>query len=360
MVKCPRRSWGSMKILVVSDAWHPQLNGVVRTYEHLQEELGRRGHTVKVVGPSDFPFILPMPGYHEIKLVVKPYARLCRIIDGWQANHIHIATEGPLGMAARRYCLKRKLPFTTSYHTQFPDYVAKRFGYYAPFMYKPSHAAARAFMHWFHAKADAMLVATQSLEDTLREWKFKTPMLRVSRGANLDLFYPGEKTLFRDLKQPVALYVGRIAIEKSIEDFLSMEWPGSKIVVGEGPAQLELSKKYSTACFLGKKTGKDLADCYRSADLFVFPSRTDTFGIVLVEALASGLPVAAYNVTGPRDIITEPFLGALHASDLATAAKEALNRGRPEERSQHVKKNYTWGNAAVQFENAIRNYCVNT
>ncbi|MGB4106491.1 MAG: glycosyltransferase family 1 protein [Alphaproteobacteria bacterium] len=347
-----------MKILIVSDAWHPQLNGVVRTYEYLAEELVREGHEVKVIGPADFPVKIPMLGYAEIELVIGAYGRLAKMIDDEKPRHIHIATEGPLGLAARKYCVKRRIPFTTSYHTQFPDYVAKRFGHYVPFLYNPTYWLARRFVRWFHAPAGAVLVATPSLETQLKGWGFKIPMLRFSRGANLDLFSPGEKTLFHNMKYPVALYVGRIAIEKNLEAFLSMDWQGSKVLVGEGPSLDYLKSKYPDAHFIGKKTGRDLAECYRSADVFVFPSRTDTFGIVLVEALASGLPVAGYNVTGPRDIVTESFLGALHDSDLGLAARTALKNGDPDKRSRHVRENYTWQNAARQFLDAIGNYCV--
>jgi glycosyltransferase involved in cell wall biosynthesis len=347
-----------MKILIVSDAWHPQLNGVVRTYEYLGEELVKDGHEVKVIGPADFPVKIPMPGYAEIELVIKPYARLAKMIDAWNPQHIHIATEGPLGIAARKYCLRRKFPFTTSYHTQFPDYMAKRIAHYIPFLYKPTHRLARDWVRSFHAPASAVLIATQSLEDQLKAWNFTAPMLRFSRGVNLDLFYPGERTMFKDLKQPIALYVGRIAIEKNLEDFLNMDWQGSKVLVGDGPSLSYLKEKYPDAQFVGKKTGKDLAEAYRSADVFVFPSRTDTFGIVLVEALASGLPVAAYNVTGPKDIITQPMLGNLHDNDLAAAADQALKTGTAQERSSYVKQNYTWKYAAEQFVDAIENYCV--
>lgn len=347
-----------MKILIISDAWHPQLNGVVRTYEYLTEELVREGHEVKIIGPADFPLKIPMLGYAEIELVIGAYGRLAKMIDAEKPHHIHIATEGPLGLAGRKYCVRRKIPFTTSYHTQFPDYVAKRVGHYLPFLHNPTHYLAKRFVRWFHAPAGAVLVATPSLEAQLREWGFTVPLLRFSRGVNLDLFFPGEKKLFRDLKKPIALYVGRIAIEKNLEDFLAMDWPGSKVLVGEGPSLPFLKSKYPDAHFAGKKTGPELAECYRSADVFVFPSRTDTFGIVLVEALASGLPVAGYDVTGPKDIITDSSLGALHESNLGHAAREALKNGNPEERSRHVKQNYTWENAARQFLGAIENYCV--
>ena len=196
-----------------------------------------------------------------------------------------------------------------------------------------------------------MFVATQTLEDELRSWNFKTPVKRMIRGARLDLFYPGENTVYKDLKGPIAVYVGRVAIEKSIEDFLQMEWEGSKVVVGEGPSLESLKVQYPDAYFAGKKLGAELAEHYRSADIFVFPSRTDTFGMVLIEALASGLPVAGYPVTGPLDILTQPFLGAMD-EDLATAAKRALNCGTKEERAKHVRDNYTWENAARQFMSA--------
>lgn len=344
-----------IKLLIITDAWHPQVNGVVRTYEHLSKELIKMGHAVKVIGPSDFPRKFPMPGYKEIKLVLFPYKQLKETIETYAPTHIHISTEGPLGWAARRYCLKHRRAFSTSYHTQFPDYVAKRMSKYAPFLFKPIHALARAVVRTFHAPSSAMMVATNSLEKTLKEWGFKNPMHRLTRGANLDLFKPGEKTKFKDLKGPVALYVGRVAIEKSIEDFLSMPWQGAKVVIGDGPSREELEKQYTDAVFLGNKMGEELAEYYRSADVFVFPSRTDTFGIVLIEALASGLPVAGYTVTGPIDIITQDFLGALSNDNLAEAAQKALTSGGPEQRSKHVKDYYTWENAARQYEDALLN-----
>ena len=343
-----------MKILIISDAWHPQINGVVRTYEHLSEELIKIGHDVKVIGPRDFPWRIPTPGYPEIKLAILPYNRLKRMIEEYKPDHIHLSTEGPLGVAGRKYCLKQNRPFTTSYHTQFPDYVAKRIAKFLPFLYKPTHALALNIVRNFHSKSSAMMVATQSLEDTLIEWGFKNPIHRLTRGADLNLFQPGEKTKYKDLKKPVAVYVGRVAIEKSIEDFLSMEWKGSKVVVGHGPSEEELKQQYPDAVFVGKKTGEDLAAHYRSADVFVLPSRTDTFGMVLVEALASGLPVAAYDVTGPKDIITEDYLGVLD-EDLGKAAKQAIKQGTPEQRAKHVKNYYTWENVARQYEDALLN-----
>ncbi|HRQ61717.1 MAG TPA: glycosyltransferase family 1 protein [Alphaproteobacteria bacterium] len=339
------------KYLIVSDAWHPQVNGVVRTYEYLRDVA--MGHEVRVIGPGDFNFTVPMPGYAEIRLVLAPYGRLSRTIEEYDPDFIHIAAEGPLGWACRKYCVKRMLSFSTSYHTHFPDYVAKRVPWVLGFLRGAVREIAKRVVKRFHAPSRVMLVATQSLEDELKEWGFKTPMSRLTRGARLDLYYPGPPTLFEDMKRPVALYVGRVAVEKSIEDFLSMEWHGSKVVVGEGPIMTELVRKYPDVVFAGRKTGEELAAHYRSADVFVFPSRTDTFGIVLVEALASGLPVAGYKVTGPRDIVTEDFLGALEDNDLAAAARKALVAGTAAQRAEFVKKAYTWKQAAEQFIEAL-------
>ena len=337
-----------MKVLIISDAWHPQVNGVVRTYEHLRKELIAMNHQVEVIGPADFAASVPMPFYPEIKLVIRPYRRLKRMIRDFQPEKIHIATEGPLGWAARKYCKKNKLSFTTSYHTQFPDYVAKRFAWLIPPLYNAVHTLAIRIVKRFHASSSALFIATQSLEDQLTSWGFTVPMHRLSRGVDFSIFHPGDKTIFKDLKGPVALYVGRIAIEKNLEDFLNMPWDGTKVLVGDGPVRMELEKKYPDAIFVGKKTGKELADHYRSSDVFVFPSKTDTFGIVIIEALSCGLPVAAYNVMGPKDIITDESLGIL-GDNLAEAAKTAIKAGDPQTRLKHVQRNYSWHNAGQQF-----------
>lgn len=345
-----------MKILIISDAWHPQLNGVVRTYEYLCEELEDMGHQTRVIGPSDFPRTIPTPGYPEIKLAILPYSRLSAMIEEEDPDHIHIATEGPLGWATRKYCIKRGKAFSSSYHTQFPDYVAKRLARFLPFLYGFMHEQAKKFVRKFHAPASALFLGTPTLIQQLTDWRFQAPKHRLTRGVNYDVFTPAktpeEKTEFKDLPGPVAIYVGRVAIEKSIEDFLSMDWPGSKIVVGSGPSLEELRQCYPDAHFVGKKTGAELAAHYRSADVFVFPSRTDTFGIVLIEAMACGLPVAAYDVMGPRDIIVEPFLGVLD-NDLSRAAKEALQCGTAEQRTQYAQEHYTWRRAAEQFVEII-------
>lgn len=337
-----------MKILIISDAWHPQVNGVVRTYEHLCEQFVKMGHDVKVIGPEDFSFRMPMPGYPEIELAIAPYHKLAKMIERYHPDRVHISVEGPLGWAGRKYCKKHGIPFSTSYHTQFPQYFSKRAAKHLPFLKRPARRAGQWFVQTFHSAAKAMMVATETLEKDLRVLGFKNKTHRLTRGVNLEIFHPGEKTLFQDLKGPVALYVGRVAIEKNMEAFLEMEWHGSKVVVGDGPSRKALEKKYPDAVFVGKKVGHELAEHYRSADVFVFPSKTDTFGIVLIEALACGLPVAAYPVIGPLDIITEPQLGVLD-EDLATASRKALECGDPQYRFHYMKEHYTWEKAAEQF-----------
>lgn len=344
-----------MKILIISDAWRPQINGVVRTYEYISAELEKMGHTVKVIGPADFPLTFPLPTYSEIKLVIAPGPVLKRMIEDFAPDAIHIGTEGPLGWAAHHYCVKRNIPFTTCYHTQFPDYVAKRFAKIADFLYNPTHVLALNTIKKFHRKSKAMMVASKGLEQDLRALGFENPMKELTRGVKFDLFHPGEKTLFQDKIRPVALYVGRIAIEKNLEDFLDMPWDGTKVLVGEGPSFDDLKMKYPNAIFAGKKTGPELAAYYRSADVFVFPSRTDTFGMVVTEALACGLPVAAYNVTGPKDIITKDFLGVLcdTRDQLGQAALKALHVGTAEQRASYTAQHYTWPLVAKQFLDAI-------
>ncbi|MAE51227.1 MAG: glycosyl transferase [Micavibrio sp.] len=342
-----------MKVIIITDAWHPQVNGVVRTYEFLSRQLRDFGHDVKVVGPHDFKRRLPMPGYPEIELAVFPYRALKQIIDSFAPDCIHISAEGPLGWAARKYCLKHNKKFSTSFHTQFPDYVAKRVATVMPSLYNFAHKMGVKYVRRFHGPSSTMMVATNSLEERLRGWGFTNKMQRVTRGANLDQFFAGEKTLFKDLKRPVALYVGRVAIEKNLDDFLSMDWDGTKVIVGDGPSKTYLEEKYPKAIFTGTKQGKDLADHYRSADLFVFPSKTDTFGMVLVEAMACGLPISGYDVTGPKDIVTEPYLGALTTDNLAIASKQALSCGTSEQRARYARDHFTWEIAGRQYESGL-------
>lgn len=334
-----------MRVLIVTDAWYPQVNGVVRTYEYLRGELETMGCTVKIIGPADFSLCFAMPGYAEIQLALFPYNRLRRMIAAYAPDVLHIATEGPLGIAARKYAVRYGVEFTSCYHTHFPDYAAKRV---PDFMADWVRAAAIHFIRWFHTPSSCLFVATGSLEQTLRGWNFTMPIKRMTRGIDHAIFFTGEKKLFGALQRPIALYVGRVTVEKNLEAFLDMPWEGSKIVVGNGPDFETLKKKYTSAFFAGIKTGRELADFYRSADVFVFPSKTDTFGMVIVEALACGLPVAAYPVTGPIDIITAPFLGALD-DDLSKAAQDALLYGTADERADHARENYSWRRATEQF-----------
>lgn len=344
-----------MKILIISDAWKPQINGVVRTYEFIGQELEKQGHEVKVIGPSDFPKRYACPGYQEIELVLAPYSKLVEKIKAANPDHIHIATEGPLGRAAHKYCCKHNRHFTSSYHTHFPDYIAKRIAKYLPFLYKPVRNAAIGSLRKFHNQANAMMIATQSLENDLKSQGFTTPMYRLTRGVDFNIFNLGNKTAFKDLPRPIAVYVGRVAIEKNLEDFLNMDWHGSKVIIGDGPDLAFLQNKYTHVIFTGKKTGLDLGEHVRSCDLFVFPSRTDTFGMVLIEAMACGLPVAAYHVTGPKDIITDSYMGSLHETNLAYAAKKALQHTEyKQQRHQYVKTHFTWELAAKQFIDIVQ------
>lgn len=343
-----------MRILIISDAWKPQVNGVVRTYEDLNLHLEENGHIVRVIGPADFPKRWPMPGYSEIELVLFPAARLKEMIADFSPDTIHIATEGPLGWTARNICLKRGWPFTTAYHTNFPDYVALRAAKINRHLHGPVKSGVIRLIRHFHDPASAILTTTASVEETLKSWKFEAPLHRLTRGIQADIFHPGPKTLFNFMARPVALYVGRVAIEKNIEAFLKMPWAGSKVVVGAGPSLEIFRKTYPDVVFAGVKKGHELADHFRSADVFVFPSKTDTFGIVLIEAMACGLPIAGYPVTGPKDIVTNPVLGALN-TDLGTAAAMALKApGTTEDRFDHLQKTYTWEIATEQFIDAQR------
>lgn len=303
----------AMRILIATDAWAPQVNGVVRTLETLEKQLVKLGHEVLFVTPGGFRTV-PMPTYPEIRLALFARRAVGRVIEKFQPDAIHIATEGPLGLATRRNCLRRGISFTTSFHTRFPEYIHARFGVPTSWPY--------AGLRWFHRPATAVMVATRSLESDLEARGFKN--LRLwSRGVDTDLFKPGDKT-WLDLPRPVFLYVGRVAIEKSVEEFLQLELPGSKLIVGDGPQLAELRMRYPEAHFTGPKYGPELARAYAASDVFVFPSRTDTFGLVVLEALASGLPVAAHPVQGPNDIIGDnAAVGAL-GEDLREAALRAL------------------------------------
>ena len=326
-----------MRIAIVSDAWTPQVNGVVRTLQMVQAELTAMDHIVEVFGPDRFA-TLPCPTYPEIRLALLPGRRLVRLLKAFEPDAIHIATEGPLGLAARRYCLRHGLPFSSAYHTRFPEYVRARLFFPLDWTY--------AMMRHFHAPSMAVMVSTDSIREDLEARGFRN-IRKWTRGVDLDLFRPrtpGPTT--EDIHRPIWLYVGRVAVEKNIEAFLSLDLPGSKWVVGGGPLLHKLQRRYPGAHFKGHQQGEELAALYRMADVFVFPSRTDTFGLVLLEALASGLPVAAYPVPGPRDVIGDAPVGAL-GEDLRSASLAAL-KCDPAACRPHATR-YSWKRTAEVF-----------
>jgi glycosyltransferase involved in cell wall biosynthesis len=326
----------ALKVLIVTDAWAPQVNGVVRTLEMLGDELRILGHDVRYVTPQG-RFTIPLPTYAEIRIAVFAQRTLENEIRNYAPDAIHIATEGTLGIGARAICLRYSIPFTTSFHTRFPEYVAARF----PFI---KEEAVYRFLRWFHGPATAMMVATPTLRRELEERGFKN--LRIwSRGVDTDLFrpIPGAELPY---EKPIWLYVGRIAVEKNIEAFLKLDLPGTKVLVGDGPAKHPLSKSYPEAKFLGPRSGESLVQAYAASDVFVFPSRTDTFGLVMLEALACGTPVAAYPVQGPLDVIGDAPAGALD-EDLEKACRTALTLSRDDARAFAVQRN--WRTCTEQF-----------
>ena len=323
------------KVLIVTDAWHPQVNGVVRSIERTAEELGRRGIEVAYIAPNGFRTV-PMPGYDEIALSVTTRRAVYDRIEAANPDAIHIATEGPLGIIARRWCLRHKAPFSSAYHTQFPEYLRARL----PVPLGVSYA----FLRWFHGPATACLVGTAYLKGLLEQRGF-TNIELWPKGVDTTLFHP-DKRIALDYPGPVFLYVGRVAVEKNVEAFLRLDLPGTKLIVGGGPSLDQLTAAYPAVTFLGRKVGEELAALYASADAFVFPSRTDTFGLVLLEALASGTPVAAYPVTGPIDVIGAAPVGVLD-EDLGKAALSALDISR--EACRSYAEGFSWSASTDAF-----------
>lgn len=324
-----------LNVAIVSDAWFPQVNGVVRTLATVGEELTTMGHLVIYVTPEHFHTI-PCPTYPEIRLALFPYGKVARMLDAAAPCAIHISTEGPLGHAARRYCLRRGLPFTTAYHTKFPEYVHARI--------RLPLSVSYAVMRRFHKPSSGVMVATASLRRELEARGF-TNLKDWTRGVDISLFHP-RPSILTHLDGPILMYVGRVAVEKNIGAFLALDHPGTKVVVGDGPQRAELERAFPDVVFVGAKTGEELAAHYASADVFVFPSRTDTFGLVLIEALASGVPVAAYPVPGPLDVIAESGAGALD-TDLGRAVAQALTIDRQTARAHAL--NFTWRHCAEMF-----------
>ena len=328
-----------MRVLISTDAWKPQINGVVRTYERLADELTRKGVEVTFLTPSRFP-TLPLPSYPEIRLAIVDEGSIEANYRKVRPDYIHIATEGPIGFRMRRWCLKNRHPFTTAYHTKFPDYISARLPVPQSWGY--------ALQRWFHNAADAVMVATPSLAKELRAKGFRH-IVPWTRGVDTVQFRPSAShTIGRD--GPVFLYVGRVAVEKGIETFLDLDLPGSKVVVGDGPLLETLKRRYPAVRFTGPKFDDGLAAEYAAADVFVFPSRTDTFGIVLLEAMASGVPVAAFPVTGPVDVVTSGVTGVLD-EDLRKAALAALELDRAKVRAYAL--GFSWGACADMFTDNI-------
>ncbi len=325
------------RILIISDAWEPQVNGVVRTLQTVARELRALGHSVEIVGPDRFCTI-PCPTYPDIRLSLFPRRKLSRLIEDYAPDALHIATEGPLGLSAQKWARKRGCAFTTAFHTRFPEYVHARTGLPPALFY--------GFLRRFHGAGQGMMVATASLRGELAGRGFKS--LRAwSRGVDLDLFCPQPREDW-GLPGPIFIYVGRVAVEKNIRAFLDLDLPGSKVVVGGGPQLAALRRDYPAVYFAGPRYGADLARAYASADVFVFPSRTDTFGLVILEALACGTPVAAFNVTGPKDVLADAdgHIGAVD-DDLRAAALAALGADRTAAR-RHAER-FSWRACAEMF-----------
>ncbi len=328
---------GLSRILIVSDAWEPQVNGVVRTLRTIADEMRAMGKTVEIIGPDQFRS-MPMPSYPEIRLAIFPRRRLEKLIDEFAPDALHIATEGPLGMSARAYARRRKIAFTTAFHTRFAEYLQARI--------RMPLALTYAWLRWFHGAGAGVMVATQSLRDELIARGFKD-VRAWSRGVDLQAFQPEPKENW-NLPHPIFVYVGRVAVEKNLRAFLDLDLPGSKLVVGDGPQRKTLEREYLNVRFAGARFGTELAAAYAGADVFVFPSKTDTFGLVVLEALACGLPVAAYPVTGPMDILGKSTIpvGALN-EDLQKAALEALTIDRAACRPH--AETYSWSACAQRF-----------
>ena len=327
------------KLLIITDAWHPQVNGVVRTLTKCRDLMAGRGYEVTVVSPLDYRSA-PCPTYPEIRLALTTPGAFQRRLVKMKPDYVHIATEGPLGFMARRACRKMGWSFTTSFHTRFPEYLQERF----PVPPRWTYAVLRRF----HNAASHTLVPTQSILDDLKTRGF-TGLTLWTRGVDRAIFHPRSSTT-KDLPRPVFICVGRVATEKNLPAFLALDLPGTKLIVGDGPAMDDLKSRFPETVFLGKREGTALAEAYASSDVFVFPSRTDTFGLVLLEAIASGLPVAAFPVPGSKDVIGATRAGVL-SEDLRTACLAALEMA-PFDPAQ-VLKPFTWDACADIFEHIL-------
>jgi glycosyltransferase involved in cell wall biosynthesis len=337
-----------MKIALITDAWRPQINGVVTTLVELVDQLNAKGHVVEVIHPDLFK-TRPCPGYAGIDLAVKPYTQLAHQLDAFEPDVIHVATEGPLGWAASKYCLKYDLPFTTAFHTRFPEVL--KAALHIPLW------LGYAIFRYFHKPSSGVLVPTQGVMRLLDGWGFKN-LRSWTHGVDMQLFGYAEQAAshpaLEDLPRPIALYVGRVSYEKNIDSFLAMPWHGSKVVCGVGPLEKELKDKFHNVRWLGVLPRDELSRVYAAADVFTFPSRNETFGLVMLEAMACGTPVAAYPVDGPLEVLRlDPSFphqrkgGVLH-EDLAYASLEALKINRAEARAQALT--FSWDESTRLFE----------
>ncbi|MBK7470078.1 MAG: glycosyltransferase family 1 protein [Betaproteobacteria bacterium] len=324
-----------MRLLLATDAWTPQVNGVVVSIRNTLDCLRRQGHEAMVIEPGQFRTI-PCPSYPEIRLALGPARGVTRAIESFAPDAIHIATEGPLGLATRRHCVRNGIPFTTAYHTQFPRYIRARIALPLAWTYR--------WLRWFHGPSQAVMTATPAMREELVQQGFRN-VVHWGRGVDTTLFRPGSRAP-GGYPQPVFLYVGRVSVEKNIDAFLALDLPGTKVVVGDGPERVRLQREFPDAVFVGAKSGAELASHYQRADVFVFPSLTDTFGLVLAEAMACGTPVAAFPVTGPIDVVTDRRAGVLDA-DLRRACMAALTLDR-----DHVARfgsTFSWDDATRDF-----------
>ncbi len=332
-----------MKIALVTDAWEPQVNGVVRTLKMTRHELTQLGHEVVFISPQGFRSV-PCPTYPDIRLAAVTPRQMARVLDDTAPDCLHIATEGPLGWAARSVALRRRWPFTTAYHSRFPEYVHLRT--------RIPTAWSHALLRRFHNAGRATLVPTEHMAEELRRHGYQWPTL-WSRGVNLERFHPAGPTLPRPERPgPVFLYVGRLAVEKNIDAFLKLDLPGEKWVAGAGPEEERLKRQYPGVRWFGVLAGPELAELYRSADVMVFPSETDTFGLVLIESMACGTPVAALPATGPIDVVGPSGQGGVLNTDLRSACLKALDCDR--EQVRRFAERYTWAAASRQFVDALQ------
>ena len=330
-----------MRIMLVTDAWEPQVNGVVRTLSRTVKELSDMGHEVMMVTPNDGYKTVPLPTYPEIKMALFAKDDIEERFEAFEPEAVHIATEGTLGLAARRICIQHRFPFSTSYHTQYPEYVSARFPVPVSWGY--------AFVRWFHNMAGRVMVATPTMRDLLVSRGFKNLAI-WTRGVDVDQFNPklrqADRGPLAGIVGPIFLYVGRVSVEKNVETFLACQLEGTKVVVGDGPARKDLESRFPEAKFLGAKFGDELAACYANADVFVFPSYTDTFGLVILEAMATGTPVAAFVAPGPKDIIPGSEAGVI-GDDLEASIEACLKLDRAKVRA--YAEGFSWRACAEQF-----------